>query len=244
MNAPNDVTIDVQDLTRTYRRGAMETHVLKGVTFQVPRGQFVVIMGPSGSGKSTLLNLLGLLDSPDGGRYLLDGQDLSGADDDTRSATRNRKLGFVFQQFHLLERATAVRNVTLPLLYVDEDSDDGEARAVRALEAVGLADRAHHLPSELSGGEQQRVAIARALINDPAVILADEPTGNLDAVSGAEILDIFRRLVEAGRTLVMVTHDRGVAEHADRILSFRDGQIVGDARVASTAAAVPAARTP
>ncbi len=227
--------IDVQDLTRSYRRGTIETHVLKGVSFHVPRGEFVVIMGPSGSGKSTLLNILGLLDRPDSGRYVLDGLDVSGFDDDAVSSVRNRKLGFVFQQFHLLDRAPALRNVTLPLLYADDDVPDGDARAVKALEAVGLAHRAHHLPSELSGGEQQRVAIARALINAPAVILADEPTGNLDAASGAEILAIFRRLVEAGRTLVMVTHDRSVAEHADRILTFSDGRIVGDERVQAPA---------
>jgi putative ABC transport system ATP-binding protein len=228
--------IDIQDLKRTYRRGSMETHVLNGVTFQVARGEFVVIMGPSGSGKSTLLNILGLLDRPDSGRYTLDGLDVSQADDDRLSAIRNRKLGFVFQQFHLLDRAPALRNVTLPLLYADDDAADGDARALRALEAVGLGHRAHHLPSELSGGEQQRVAIARALINDPAVILADEPTGNLDATSGGEILGILRRLVEAGRTLVMVTHDPGVAGHADRILRFADGRIVGDEPVTSPAA--------
>jgi len=240
MSEHAEVTIDVRDLTRTYRRGAMETQVLKSVTFKIPRGEFVVIMGPSGSGKSTLLNVLGLLDRPDGGRYLLDGEDVSQADDDTRSATRNRKLGFVFQQFHLLDRATALRNVTLPLLYADDDIEDGTARALRSLEAVGLSHRAQHLPSELSGGEQQRVAIARALINNPALILADEPTGNLDAASGADILGIFRRLVETGRTLVMVTHDRGVAEHADRILSFRDGRIVDDERIAAQAPSRPA----
>lgn len=224
--------IDVQDLTRSYRRGTLETPVLKGVSFHIDPGEFVVIMGPSGSGKSTLLNILGLLDRPDGGRYLLDGIDVSGADDDTLSAIRNRKLGFVFQQFHLLERATAVRNVTLPLLYAEDDADDGDARALRALEAVGLGHRATHLPSELSGGEQQRVAIARALINNPAVILADEPTGNLDGASGSEVLAIFRRLVDSGKTLVMVTHDPVVAGHADRILRFDEGRIVGDERVA------------
>jgi ABC-type lipoprotein export system ATPase subunit len=240
MSGHAEVTIDVRDLTRTYRRGAMETQVLRGVTFEIPRGQFVVIMGPSGSGKSTLLNVLGLLDRPDSGRYLLDGQDVSHADDDTRSAIRNRKLGFVFQQFHLLDRATALRNVTLPLLYADDEIDDGTERALRSLEAVGLSHRAEHLPSELSGGEQQRVAIARALINDPALILADEPTGNLDAASGRDILGIFRRLVEAGRTLVMVTHDRGVAEHADRILSFHDGRIVDDERIAASPPGRPA----
>ncbi len=228
--------IDVQDLTRSYRRGTLETLVLKGVSLHIDPGEFVVIMGPSGSGKSTLLNILGLLDRPDGGRYLLDSIDVSHADDDTLSGIRNRKLGFVFQQFHLLERATAVRNVTLPLLYADDDADDGDARALRALDAVGLGHRATHLPSELSGGEQQRVAIARALINDPGVILADEPTGNLDAASGGEVLAIFRRLVDSGKTLVMVTHDPVVAGHADRILRFGEGRVVGDERVAAAAA--------
>jgi putative ABC transport system ATP-binding protein len=220
--------IEAEALTRVYVRGTLETQVLKGVTFRVRKGEFVVIMGRSGSGKSTLLNILGLLDRPDGGRYVLDGIDFSGADDDARSAARNQKLGFVFQQFHLLERASALRNVTLPLLYAEEDSGDATRRAEGALEAVGLAHRARHLPSELSGGEQQRVAIARALINDPAVILADEPTGNLDEQSGHEVLEIFRRLVGAGRTLVLVTHDRVVAERADRILSLDDGRIVGE----------------
>lgn len=228
--------IEVDGLTRLYRRGTLETQVLKGVSFRVRRGEFVVIMGRSGSGKSTLLNILGLLDRPDGGRYLLDGADLSGADDDARSAARNRKLGFVFQQFHLLERASALRNVTLPLLYAEQDSGDSTERAERALQAVGLAHRARHLPSELSGGEQQRVAIARALINDPAVILADEPTGNLDAQSGREILEIFRHLVDGGRTLVLVTHDRAVAERGDRILVLDDGRIVGEEAVPPPAA--------
>lgn len=220
--------IEAEGLTRSYRRDSLVTQVLKGVTFRIQRGEFVAIMGPSGSGKSTLMNILGLLDRPDGGRYLLDGVDLSGADDDTLSAARNRKIGFVFQQFHLLERASALRNVTLPLLYADDDHGDGAERAQRALVAVGLSHRGHHLSSELSGGEQQRVAIARALINDPALILADEPTGNLDARSGAEILEIFRRLVQEGRTLVMVTHDRTVAGRADRILVFEDGRIVAE----------------
>jgi ABC-type lipoprotein export system ATPase subunit len=225
--------IEVESLTRIYLRGTLETQVLKGVTFRVRQGEFVVIMGRSGCGKSTLLNILGLMDRPDDGRYLLDGVDYSRADDDARSAARNRKLGFVFQQFHLLERAPAVRNVTLPLLYAEEDPGDATGRAERALEAVGLAHRARHFPSELSGGEQQRVAIARALINDPAVILADEPTGNLDAESGRQVLEIFRRLVGAGRTIVLVTHDRAVAERADRILSLDDGRIVGEEAIAA-----------
>jgi ABC-type lipoprotein export system ATPase subunit len=206
---------------------------LNGVSFRVQRGEFVVIMGRSGSGKSTLLNILGLLDRPDDGRYLLNGADFSQVDDDARAAARNQKLGFVFQQFHLLERASALRNVTLPLLYAEHDAGDPTARAERALQSVGLAHRARHLPSELSGGEQQRVAIARALINDPAVILADEPTGNLDAQSGGEILEIFRSLVDAGRTLVLVTHDRAIAEGADRLLVLEEGRIAGDETLAA-----------
>ena len=224
--------IEVDGLTRSYRRGALETQVLRGVSFRVQRGEFLAVMGRSGSGKSTLLNILGLLDTPDGGRYVLDGTDFSRSGDDERSAARNRKIGFVFQQFHLLERASAVRNVVLPLLYAEVDSGDPAERAERALAAVGLLHRARHLPGELSGGEQQRVAIARALINDPALILADEATGNLDAQSGGEILDILRRLVDAGRTLVLVTHDKAVAERADRILLLDDGRIVGDEAVA------------
>jgi ABC-type lipoprotein export system ATPase subunit len=218
--------IEAINLTKSYRRGNLLTHVLRGVSFRVRKGEFVAIMGPSGSGKSTLLNILGLLDQPDGGAYLLDGVDYAKADDDTRSAARSRMIGFVFQQFHLLDRASALRNVTLPLLYADS-SRDGIARAERALEAVGLAHRKSYLPSELSGGEQQRVAIARALINDPPLILADEATGNLDAASGAEVLEIFRTLVRGGRTIVLITHDKDVADHADRILSFSDGRMTG-----------------
>ena len=220
--------IAVENLTKSYRKGAIVTQVLKGVSFHIARGEFVAVMGRSGSGKSTLLNILGLLDRPDGGSYRLDGTDFSTADDDALSAARNRKIGFVFQQFHLLERASAMRNVTLPLLYSDDDSDDGIARAQQALEAVGLSHRTRHLPNELSGGEQQRVAIARALINHPSLILADEPTGNLDAQAGTEILDIFRRLVTEGRTIVLVTHDINVAAAADRTLVLEDGRITGE----------------
>jgi len=235
--------IEAINVTKSYRRGNVVTDVLKGVSFRVRKGEFVAIMGPSGSGKSTLLNVLGLLDSPDGGSYLLDGVDYSETDDETRSGARSRMIGFVFQRFHLLDRATALRNVTLPLLYA-EVSRDGTARAERALEAVGLTHRKHYLPSELSGGEQQRVAIARALINDPPLILADEATGNLDATSGAEVLDIFRNLVRGGRTVVLITHDRSVAHHADRILGFSDGRIAGNdlgmrGRDTSTRAAAP-----
>jgi putative ABC transport system ATP-binding protein len=219
--------IEATNLTKSYARGNVVTQVLKGVSFRVRKSEFVAIMGPSGSGKSTLLNVLGLLDQPDGGTYLLDGVDYSRANDETRSAARSRLIGFVFQQFHLLDRASALRNVTLPLLYADS-SRDGTARAERALEAVGLAHRKNYLPSELSGGEQQRVAIARALINNPPLILADEATGNLDSTSGGEVLDIFRNLVRDGRTIVLITHDRNVAEHADRILSFSDGRMAGN----------------
>jgi putative ABC transport system ATP-binding protein len=223
-----NTVIDVEGITRSYRKGAIVTEVLKGVSFRLDRGEMVAIMGPSGSGKSTLLNILGFLDRPDGGRYQLEGADLSHADDDALSAVRNRKIGFVFQQFHLLARTSALRNVMLPLLYADEDAAGGDARAMHALEAVGLGHRAQHRPGELSGGEQQRVTIARALINDPALILADEPTGNLDARSGEEILGIFRRLHDTGRTIILVTHDRAVAEHADRILVLEDGRITSD----------------
>ena len=220
--------IDVEGLTKSYRKGDSTIRVLKGVTFRIERGAFAAIMGPSGSGKSTLLNIFGLLDRADSGRYLLDGEDFSGAADDALSAARNRTIGFIFQQFHLLDRVSALRNAMLPLLYGADGVNDGEARAMHALDAVGLSQRAHHFPNEMSGGEQQRVAIARALINDPALILADEPTGNLDAQNGTEVLDIFRRLVDEGRTLVMVTHKRAVAEHADRILTLNDGRIGAD----------------
>jgi len=220
----------VERLAKSYRRGVAITEVLKDVSFTIRRGEFVAVMGPSGCGKSTLLNLLGFLDRPDGGTYRFEGADLSGADDATLSAVRNRRIGFVFQQFHLLDRVTALDNVTLPLLYADDDADDaaggGAARARRSLAMVGLENREDHFPAELSGGEQQRVAVARALINDPAMILADEPTGNLDAKSGNGILDLLRTLADQGRTIVLVTHDRAVANRADRTLVIEDGRVV------------------
>ena len=218
--------IDAQDLTKRFRRGDLTTEVLKGVTLRIDRGEFVAIMGPSGSGKTTLLNLLGLLDQPDGGRYLLNGIDTASLDDDARSAARNQTVGFVFQQFHLLERATAARNVMLPLLYATREPDDADARAERLLADVGLSHRMHYLPSELSGGEQQRVAIARALINDPMLVLADEPTGNLDAAAGGEVLQIFQTLVAKGRTVVLVTHDAAVAATAHRTIVLDDGRVI------------------
>jgi ABC-type lipoprotein export system ATPase subunit len=217
--------IDVAHLAKSYTRGTTAVEVLRDVTFAVGRGEFVAIMGASGSGKSTLLNLLGFLDRPDRGTYRFDGTEYSGADDETMSRVRNRRIGFVFQQFNLLERTPAVDNVTLPLLYADEDIADANERARRALDAVGLANRAEHTPGELSGGEQQRVAIARALVNDPAVILADEPTGSLDARSGDEILTLLRSFADNGRTIALVTHDPAVARRADRVLVIEDGRM-------------------
>ena len=185
-------------------------------------------MGASGTGKTTLMNLVGLLDKPTTGQYRLEDNDVVTLDDEALSHLRNRKIGFVFQQFHLLDRANALRNVMLPLIYADRYPEDAEDRAKKALEAVGLADRMHYNPNKLSGGQQQRVAIARALINDPAIILADEPTGNLDSRSGIEILAIFKRLHKQGRTIIVITHDNNVAEHADRIIVLKDGQIAED----------------
>jgi ABC-type lipoprotein export system ATPase subunit len=217
--------IETERLAKSYRKNNILIHVLTDITFEVGRGEFIAIMGPSGSGKSTLLHLLGFLDRPDAGTYRFEGKDLSSADDNALAAVRNSRIGFVFQQFHLLDRISALDNVMLPLLYLEADDPEGEARAARALQAVGLADRGSHFPAELSGGEQQRVAIARALINDPVLILADEPTGNLDHKSGADVLERLGRLRESGRTIVLVTHDRKVAERADRILVLGSGRI-------------------
>jgi ABC-type lipoprotein export system ATPase subunit len=223
--------INVENLAKTYEAGPNRTEVLKGVSFQVARGEYVALMGASGTGKSTLLNLLGGLDKPTSGRYLLDGEDMVNVDDDTLSRLRNRKIGFVFQQFHLLDRASVLRNVLLPFLYADGYPADARERAERAIAAVGLADRIRYRPSQLSGGQQQRVAIARALVGDPALLLADEPTGNLDARNGAEVLALFQRLNREGRTILLVTHDAAVAEHAGRVLLMKDGRIAEDRKV-------------
>jgi putative ABC transport system ATP-binding protein len=219
--------IEAINLSKSYSRGNKGlVHALNGVSFQIAVGEFVVVRGASGGGKSTLLNLIGCLDRPTSGSYCLSGEDVAGYDDKQLARIRNQKIGFIFQSFNLLSRTTAVENVELPMVYRDGHVD--RQHALAALERVGLAARARHFPNELSGGEQQRVAIARALINNPALILADEPTGNLDQKAGAEVMQLLQDLHKEGRTIVLVTHDDGVAQHAERELFLRDGSIVSD----------------
>lgn len=225
------IVIDIRDITKMYKMGEVEVHALRGISLKIFEGEFLSIMGPSGSGKSTLMNILGALDQPTSGAYFLDGVDVSRLRETELARIRNKKIGFVFQSFNLLKRTSALRQVELPLIY---GGTAGRTRKAReALESVGLGQRIHHLPSELSGGQQQRVAIARALVNEPAMILADEPTGNLDSRSGAEVMQIFQRLNrEKGITTIFVTHDPWIARHTNRVIMLRDGVIVADRVVA------------
>jgi putative ABC transport system ATP-binding protein len=225
----NNIVIDAIDITKTYQMGDVQVHALRGASIQVKQGELVAIMGPSGSGKSTLMNILGCLDQPSSGEYFLEGLEIDQLDDNQLAEIRSKKIGFVFQTFNLLARTTALSNVELPLVYSGLGGRRRRERAVAALDSVGLGDRLHHRPNELSGGQQQRVAIARALINEPSIILADEPTGNLDSKSGAEIMAIFQRLNEEhGITVVFVTHEPEIAQHTRRIVRLSDGLIVED----------------
>ena len=227
---PSECIICTEDLWKTYQMGAEQVHALRGVNLRIDRGEYVAIMGPSGSGKSTLMNLIGCLDTPTKGRYWLNSNLVSELDDDELARIRNREIGFVFQTFNLLARATALHNVELPLIYSGTPSDERIARAKAALEAVDLGERMHHKPNELSGGQRQRVAIARALVNNPSIILADEPTGNLDSQTGNEIMKLMEELHRKGNTIVLVTHEADIAEHAYRVVHIRDGVVASDER--------------
>jgi putative ABC transport system ATP-binding protein len=225
--------IETRDLWKTYRMGDEEIHALRGVSIAIERGEYAAIMGPSGSGKSTLMNLIGCLDTASKGTYLLNGKQASTMNDNELARIRNEEIGFVFQTFNLLPRATALHNVELPLVYAGVPAKERDARARQALERVELGSRMHHRPNELSGGQRQRVAIARALVNNPSILLADEPTGNLDTKTGIEIMALFERLHEAGNTIVLVTHEADVAAHAKRAIHIRDGQVEKDVRQAA-----------
>src|SRR6202045_4056579 len=224
--------IRTEDLWKTYQMGSEEVQALRGVTLDIRSGEYVAIMGPSGSGKSTLMNLIGCLDTPTSGRYWLAGRLVSALDDDELAYIRNKEIGFVFQTFNLLPRATALHNVELPLIYNGTPSEERIEKAKKALERVDLMDRMNHKPNELSGGQRQRVAIARALVNSPSIVLADEPTGNLDSKTGEEIMALFANLHGQGNTIILVTHENDIAQHAHRIIFIRDGKIASDEAVA------------
>jgi putative ABC transport system ATP-binding protein len=228
--ADDGVLIRADDLWRTYVMGSEEIHALRGVSFTINPGEYLAVMGPSGSGKSTLMNLIGCLDSPSKGRYVLRGKVVSEMNDDELAGVRNKEIGFVFQTFNLLPRASALHNVELPLVYAGIPKEERLKQARHALETVDLADRMNHKPNELSGGQRQRVAIARALVMGPSILLADEPTGNLDTATGEEIMKLFERLHERGHTIILVTHERDIADHAHRTIHIRDGKIESDER--------------
>lgn len=220
--------IQTTDLSRVYRMGSETIHALRSISIQISRGEYVAFMGPSGSGKSTLMNIVGCLDTPSSGSYILNGRDVSNMSDNELAGIRNKEIGFVFQTFNLLPRSTALENVALPLVYAGVSRSVREQRAMQLLESVGLADRARHRPNELSGGQRQRVAIARALVNNPSIILADEPTGNLDSKTSHEIMELFEKLHAKGNTIIMVTHEEDIAKYAHRIVRLRDGLIETD----------------
>lgn len=220
--------IRLENLSRVYQMGAETIHALREVSLTIQRGEYVAMMGPSGSGKSTLMNVLGCLDTPSSGRYFLNDTDVSEMDDNELAEVRNKEIGFVFQTFNLLSRSSALRNVELPLIYAGVDAGERRQIALEALASVGLADRVTHKPNELSGGQRQRVAVARALVNKPSILLADEPTGNLDTKTGEEIMALFETLAQAGNTILLVTHEEDIARHARRIIRLRDGRVAGD----------------
>lgn len=230
MDSENSILISAKDLWKIYQLGTQEVRALCGVNFTISNNEFVAIMGPSGSGKSTLMNLIGCLDTPTKGEYSLKGKSVSTLTDNELAHIRNKEIGFVFQVFNLLPRATAFHNVELPLIYMGSSKKEREEKTLKALEMVEMIDRKNHRPSELSGGERQRVAIARALVNEPSILLADEPTGNLDSKTGNEILNLFRRIHDQGNTIIIVTHDKDIAQQAQRIIYIIDGQIVKEER--------------